>query len=328
MTPPTATANERATRSWRPDWPVPVSQIMLQQRRGAGDPTYKIDLQGRHWRAIRTPEGSATLVVHARPALGEVYSAAWGPGAQWALDAVPALLGAGDDPCEFRSRNEALDELWRRHPHHRIGRTGLVLESLVPSVIEQKVTGQEAFASFRALVRRFGTLAPGPGHDLDLWLQPDAATLRMIPSWEWLKLGIDPARSRAVVLAARNADALESTLELKGDAADQALRSQPGVGEWTSAEVRQRAFGDADAVSFGDYHVARNIGWALTGETMTDDQLREFLEPWRPQRGRVQALVALSGGRPPRRGARMAPRTHLPTRSAGAGWRPPAPRGG
>ena len=84
----------------------------------------------------------------------------------------------------------------------------------------------------------------------------------------------------------------------------------PGVGVWTSAEVRQRAHGDPDAVSFGDYHVAKDVGWALTGTPFDDDELEEFLEPWRPHRGRVPALVG--DGRPApapprRRGWRRAP---------------------
>ena len=88
----------------------------------------------------------------------------------------------------------------------------------------------------------------------------------------------------------------------------------PGLGEWTSAEVRSRAFGDPDAVSFGDYHVAKDIGWAVTGTPYDDEELRAFLEPWRPQRNRVVVLIhGLAGGRP-RRGPRMAPRTHLPVR--------------
>ncbi len=101
--------------------------------------------------------------------------------------------------------------------------------------------------------------------------------------------------------------------DLDPDEADRRLRSQPGIGEWTSAEVRSRAMGDADAVSFGDYHVAKDIGWALTGEQMDDGQLAELLEPWRPHRGRVQALLGLAGLRRPRHGPRIAPRTHLPT---------------
>jgi 3-methyladenine DNA glycosylase/8-oxoguanine DNA glycosylase len=203
-------------------------------------------------------------------------------------------------------------DMHRRHPHWRLTRTGLVMEALVPAIIEQKVTGQEAFAGFRTLVHRYGVRAPGPGADRALWVQPDAARLRTIPSWEWLRMHIDPARSRAVVTAAAVAPALERTVGLPGDEIDRRLRSLPGVGVWTSAEVRFRAHGDADAVSFGDYHVAKNVGWALTGEAVDDEGMAALLEPYRPHRYRVQRLVELSRTGRPRRGPRMAPRTHLP----------------
>ena len=108
------------------------------------------------------------------------------------------------------------------------------------------------------------------------------------------------------------ASALERTVGLSADEVDRRLRSVPGIGVWTSAEVRFRAHGDADAVSFGDYHVAKNIGWALTGTPVDDDGLAELLEPYRPHRFRVQRLVELAGLRRPRHGPRMAPRRHLP----------------
>ena len=306
------TSETGLARVWRPGWPCPVGRMLLHRRRGAGDPTYHLDDAGRHWRGIRTPEGPATLVVGARPRDGEVHAEAWGPGAEWALESVPGLLGADDDPSGFEPRHPVLVEAWRRHGDVRIGRSGLVMESLVPAILEQKVTGQEAFAGFRMLVHRYGERAPGAGHERRLWVQPTPERLRTVPSWEWLRMHVDPARSRALVRAAQVAGSLERTAGLPHDEADRRLRSLPGIGVWTSAEVRQRAHGDPDAVSFGDYHVAKDIGWALTGTPFDDEQLEEFLEPWRPHRGRVQALVLLAGLHRPRRGARMAPRTHLP----------------
>ena len=152
----------------------------------------------------------------------------------------------------------------------------------------------------------------GPGADLKLWVQPAPGTVRQVPSWEWLRMHVDPARSRALVTAARVADSLERTVGLPGDEVERRLTSLPGIGVWTAAEVRQRAHGDADAVSFGDYHVAKDVGWAVAGRAFDDAELAEFLEPWRPHRGRVVVLCLLAGGRPERRGPRMAPRTHLP----------------
>ena len=68
-------------------------------------------------------------------------------------------------------------------------------------------------------------------------------------------------------------------------------------------------------MSFGDYHGAQDIGFALTGERCDDAGLAELLEPFRGHRYRVQRLVELAGIRAPRRGPRMAPRNHLPVRA-------------
>jgi 3-methyladenine DNA glycosylase/8-oxoguanine DNA glycosylase len=112
---------------------------------------------------------------------------------------------------------------------------------------------------------------------------------------------------------------LERTLSLGSAEADRALRSLPGVGPWTSAEVRQRAHGDADAWSIGDFHVGKNITYALTGEVLDDDAATALLEPYRGHRFRVQALLGLMGGvaRRPRHAPRMTLPTHTPYATRG-----------
>jgi 3-methyladenine DNA glycosylase/8-oxoguanine DNA glycosylase len=80
----------------------------------------------------------------------------------------------------------------------------------------------------------------------------------------------------------------------------------PGVGVWTAAETAQRAFGDADALSVGDYHVPKMIGWTLLGRPIVDADMIELLEPMRPHRYRVVRLLEASGlAYEPRRGARL-----------------------
>lgn len=299
-------------RVWRPDWPCAVSATLRILRRGAGDPTYRV-LEGAVWRGTRTPDGPCGLRITARPALGEIEGAAWGPGAAWALEQLPAMLGALDDVSGFEPRHPVLVRAHHEHPHWRLTRTGRVMEALVPAVLEQKITGKEAFAGFRALVQRFGEPVPGPGAELGVRVQPDPASLRTIPSWDWLRMGIDPVHSRRLITVAARATALERGGELGPAELDRRLRTFPGIGPWTSAEVRFRALGDADAVSFGDYHVGKNIFWALTGRVVDDDALlAELLEPWRPHRHRVQRLVELAGLSRPRRGPRMTLPTHLP----------------
>jgi 3-methyladenine DNA glycosylase/8-oxoguanine DNA glycosylase len=307
-----AVVDAPSERVWRPSWPCAVGMTLSILRKGPADPTYRVDADGSIWRGIRTPEGTATLRLVSVPAAGEVRATAWGDGARWALDSVPAMLGAEDDVTGFTPTHPVLADAHRRVPHWRVCRTGLVMEALVPAIIEQKVTGQEAFAGFRALVYRYGERAPGAGAERGVWVQPSADAVRLVPSWEWLRMHVDPARSRALVRAAQVASSVERTVGLPAEEVDRRLRSLPGVGVWTSAEVRFRAHGDADAVSFGDYHIAKNVGWALTGSEVDDDGLAELLEPYRPHRYRVQRLVELSGLHRPRHGPRMAPRRHLP----------------
>lgn len=305
---------EGLRRVWRPGWPVPVGQIWSHWRRGAGDPTYRIE-SGRHWRGLDTPDGVATLCAWVEAASGEVVGEAWGAGASWVLEQLPTMLGASDDEASTMPiHHEAVRVAAKRSPHWRVGRGGVVWAALMPAIIEQKVTGQEAFSGYRRLVRRFGVRAPGPGETLDLWVPPTPEGVRRVPSWEWLTMSIDRGRSTPLLRAARVADSLQRTISLPGPAAERVLRSVPGIGVWTAAEVRARAHGDPDAVAFGDYHVARSIGWALIGEEIDDARLAELLEPYRGHRYRVQRLLELAGYAHPRRGPRMAPRTHLPVR--------------
>jgi 3-methyladenine DNA glycosylase/8-oxoguanine DNA glycosylase len=302
------------SRTWRPGRPVAVGAIMGIYRHGGNDPAYQRDSDGTIWRTCRTPMGPATISVAARPADDEVEVQAWGPGAEWALEGLPRLLGDEDDPSGFEPRHDLVRQALRRFPSWRVPRSGLVLESLAAAAIEQVVTGQEAFRGWRTILLRHGELAPGPGAVRGMRVTPSPEQWSAIASWEWLQAGIDPRRSKVVIRSAQVAGRLEATVGLPGAEAERVLRAVPGVGVWTAAEVRQRAHGDPDAVSFGDYHVAKDIGWSLLGEEIDDDALAELLEPYRPHRYRVQRLLELAGIQRPRRGPRMAPRTHLPTR--------------
>lgn len=304
------TPTSRTVRTARP---VPLGAVVGIFRRGGGDPTSRRVDRG-WWFAWRTPDGPVTLHLAAWSLAGEVTATAWGSGAGWMLDRVPHLLGEQDDPAGFVAHHPAVAEAWRRHPGWRVPRSGQVVQALVASVIEQKVTGKEAFAGYRRLVRRFGEPAPGAGADLGLVVPPDPSGWAAIPSWEWLAAGVDPARSRIVVRAVGHAGRLEECVDLPADQARARLTALPGIGHWTWAEVAQRALGLPDEVSFGDYHVAKDIGWVLTGTPVGDDALAELLAPYAGHRYRVQRLLELGGHHRPRRGPRTSTPTHLPVR--------------
>ena len=115
-------------------------------------------------------------------------------------------------------------------------------------------------------------------------------------------------RTRATAVAS----GLERTIALGrgGPEVAKRLRSIPGIGVWTAAETTQRAHGDADAVSVGDYHLPAVVGWALAGQPVDDDGMLELLSPWAGQRQRIMRLIGASGFRKPRFGPRMTVQDH------------------
>lgn len=297
------------TTTYAPAAPVNVALTLRPLRRGTGDPTYQVDSSGI-WRTLRTPLGGATLLLRSVP--HGVEASAWGPGAEWAIEGVPELLGAGDDWDGLDvSGNAFLADSRHRNPGLRLPRTRQVFEMLVAAVLEQKVTGQQARQSWRQLLRRYGEPAPGPA-PVGMRVSPDPDVWRRIPSWEWHRAGVGPERSATIVRAARVASSLERTLGSGrgGPDVERALRSIPGVGVWTAAETMQRAHGDPDTPSVGDYHLPALVGWALIGQPVDDDGMLELLAPWPGHRHRVMRLIESSGFAKPRFGPRMTIQDH------------------
>jgi 3-methyladenine DNA glycosylase/8-oxoguanine DNA glycosylase len=273
-------------------------------RRGPRDPCFQVDDDGAIWRTSLLPGGPVTARI-SRAAPNVVDCTAWGSGAGEFLDALPAMLGADDDASDFVPTDPTVAAAHRRVPHLRLGRTGRVLEALIPAVLEQRVPGADSFRSWRVLVTKFGTPPPGPA-PARMRVPPSADVWRHIASWEFHRANVDPGRARTVVGCAQRAASLERLTSWPAAKARDALTSLPGVGVWTAAETAQRAFGDPDALSVGDYHIPKMIGWTLLGRPIVDADMVELLEPMRPHRHRVVRLLEVSGlAYQPRRGSRL-----------------------
>ena len=326
-----------AERDWIAPFAVDVRITLSVQGRGRGDPTFRTDEAGAIWRTSLTPDGPGTIrvlpdrgAVSPGPAANPVTTVraqAWGPGARWLLDALPGALGADDDISGFAAdAHPVIRDAARRHPGLRLGRSGRLMEALVPAVLEQKVVILEAHRAWRILLATYGTTPPGPAPP-GMRVFPDPRTWRRIPSWDWHRAGVEGVRAETIIRAATVADSLERLLTLSHEDADRRLRTIPGIGVWTSAEARQRAAGDPDAVSVGDYHLKNVVGWALAGQDRsTDEEMLALLEPFKGHRHRATRLLGLSRGKgtpqagsgvarygaggPPRRGPRVPPRDY------------------
>jgi 3-methyladenine DNA glycosylase/8-oxoguanine DNA glycosylase len=299
---------------WRPDGPLDVAGTLAPHRRGAGDPAWQRAPDGAIWRTSRTPDGPGTIRVSVRAGDGLVLARSFGPGAEWMLETLPQLLGAADPLADFRALvaglgaggHDLVRELARRYGGLRVGRTLRVFEALVPAVLEQKVVGREARRAWRRLLTLYGDPAPGPAPP-GMRVCPSPEVWRQIPSWDWHQAGVEGVRAKTIINAAPHADKFEA---LGSAAADRLMRALPGIGVWTSAETRQRAHGDPDAVSVGDYHLPSLVGWSLTGTRTDDAGMLRLLAPYQGHRHRIIRLLELGGHRPPPRGPRMAARDY------------------
>ena len=254
------------------------------------------------WRAMNTPDGAATIHVRVDRTSAVVEVEAWGPGREWVLDHAPGITGVHDDDQEFAPAHATVARLHHRLRGLRLTRLGCALDVAAATIVEQRVTSIEARRSWRGLVHRHGSPAPG---NCELRVPPTAAVWRALPDWEWRRLGVELRRSKTVRTVAADATSVDRAASGGATPLDQRLRALAGVGPWTSATVVHYVAGDADAVPVGDWHLPRHVGFALAGEPRADDaRMLELLEPFRPHRARVWRLIVAGTKRPPRRAPR------------------------
>lgn len=271
-------------------------------RHGPHDPSMRLAYpSGDAWRALLTPEGPATA--HYFYDGNDIKVEAWGRGAEWALEKAGDAIGVGDDPASFSPTDRLMRRLHLWRSGLRMCRSNAIMQTLVPTILEQKVTTVEAHAAYRALVYRNGEPAPGP---VRLFVPPEPKVLASLPYEAFHPFGVEARRADFIRTACSYAKRLEETVEMPREAARKRLRALPGIGPWTVAELERTALGDPDAVRPNDFHLPHTVAWVLAGERRADDdRMMELLEPYRGHRARAALLIELSGNRPPRRAPRM-----------------------
>ncbi len=207
------------------------------------------------------------------------------------------LLGLDDDPGDFLAiaRSHPLVRDLARRFDARLGKTPTVFEAFAVAVIEQLVTGFEA----RASVRRLWRIAGEPVGTTSLRAAPRPEAVKRVPMWRLHEIGVGSRRAATLRRGALRGPALERLRDVPPDVAIEKIQSLPGVGPWTANHVAKHAFGYADAVPVGDVHAHYLVTEALTGVQGDDDAMLRALEPFRPHRARVCALLdrAIFGAR-------------------------------
>ncbi len=253
-------------------------------------------VSGVRWWCTQTPAGpSATAFALAS---GEVRAEAWGPGAQWTIEALPRLLGQDDNLEGFRPCEPLVRGLVDRLGVPRLGATGRWYEALATVAVFQRVVSADARTSVARLGARHGAPSPG-GAPVPLFPTPSAVL--GLADHDFHRAGVERARARVLRVAAKYADRVEALEALETAEARLWLERLPGVGPWTANRTTSVAAGDGDAVPVGDLHVPGIVSYAFTGDPSGDDaRMLELLEPYAGHRGRVVRLIKAAGIHPPR----------------------------
>lgn len=255
------------------------------------------------WRAEEVQSGQATLRIRRHGHVADVDG--WGPGVIEAMDRVPGLLGALDDPSRLVPKDPVVERWARRFPHARMTRTGTIWEHLIPTITGQKVPGQNNKAAWQGILRTWGRRPPGPAPE-SLRLPPDPDVIAELAYHEFHRFDVERKRAEIIIEAARRVRRLEEAASMEAPAARRRLEALRGIGPWTSSIVVMLAHGDPDSVIVGDYWIPSYVSWHLAGERRaSDERMLELLEPYKGQRARVQNF-AKAAGAPPRRGPRLA----------------------
>jgi 3-methyladenine DNA glycosylase/8-oxoguanine DNA glycosylase len=262
----------------------------------SGDSAFRVFGRDTVVFATNTPAGAASARFVHRDRVVEVD--AWGDGAAHVLARAHTLAGLHDRPLEFAPQHSALAALARRYAGLRLSAGADPIEIAMHAVFGQRVTAGEARQSWWRFARRYGEPAPGP---LELTTPPRAEIVVRLHRDNLLGVGLDLHRSRALIALAREADRLRATID-DVERVSARLRTLPGIGPWTIALVRHFSYGDARAVPLGDWHIGRDLCFALSGEERGDDaRMLELLAPFAGNEGRVWRLISAAGIHHPRR---------------------------
>ncbi|MEO8695278.1 MAG: DNA-3-methyladenine glycosylase 2 family protein [Acidimicrobiales bacterium] len=284
------------------DGPLDLAMTMGLIGMSSRDPSFRVFGRNTVTFATNTPRGTASARFVHRD--GVLAVDVWGDGGDHVLARARTLAGLHDRPLDFAPEHRALASLARRYAGLRLTAGADPIEIAMRAVFGQRVTSDEARQSWWRFVHRHGETAPGP---LELRAPPRSELVARLGRDALLRVGLDLHRSRALVALSRESDRLRATCD-DGELVAARLRTLPGIGPWTIGLVRHLAYGDASAVPLGDWHIGRDLCFALSGEERGNDtRMLELLAPFAGNEGRVWRLISAAGIHHPRRASGRAP---------------------
>jgi 3-methyladenine DNA glycosylase/8-oxoguanine DNA glycosylase len=234
--------------------------------------------------------GDSEGVIEVRPVDGQRYLMLTVPselskGLALIAERVRRLFDLKADPAEISGhleQDKRLREAVRAYPGLRVPGAWDAFEIGVRAILGQQVSVSAATTLSGRLVKECGERLAGPGREGLSFLFPGP---EHVSEANLSKIGLPSRRADAIrrfatavhrgEIALSFSTSLEATIE--------ALTELPGVGPWTAHYIAMRALGEPDAFPSSDLILRRSAA-ARANETLTENELLERAEAWRPWR--------------------------------------------
>ncbi|MGI8844831.1 MAG: DNA-3-methyladenine glycosylase family protein [Thermoleophilaceae bacterium] len=247
--------------------------------------------------------GADPVVVAAWPCGGAVRfraEARTREAAHRANDRMRFALGVDHDLSDFHRRfwrHDLLGPVLRSRPWLRPMRRPEPFEALAWAVCEQLIDGPRAAAVERRLVFGHGPTCP----DGELRDVPGPGVIAGLSPAEIERCGLAPSRAISLIKAAHEVECGRVDLH-DPDSHEHGwrrLRTIRGIGSWTTEYLALHGQGRDDQLPCGDLAYIKLVGLlAHLGRRATEDEVREYFEPYAPFAGPAGCVLAhaMAGG--------------------------------
>lgn len=203
------------------------------------------------------------------------------------LDADPLAIG------EHLAQSPLLRPLVRRSPGLRVPGAWDGFELCVRAILGQQVSVRGATTLAGRLVERWGIPITPSGELTHIFPAPSA-----LAEVDVSAIGLPRQRGATIQHLARAMAAgslrLDATRDL--ESIIETLCALPGIGPWTANYIAMRACGEPDAFPAGDLGIRHALGDA----SLSEKQVIEISEPWRPWRAYAALQLWTSLSNPPK----------------------------
>ena len=218
-----------------------------------------------------------------------------GADTELAVELVQWMLGADQDLTHFYrlARSEPpLAELAKQFHGLHLPRTATLFESLVLAILGQQISAAVARVMRTLIIERFGARADFDGQVYYAFPRPEDIAASSVDELRSLKLTQRKSEYVLGIAAAAMQPEWSELGRLPDDEFVRQLTRLRGIGAWTAQWALVRGLARPDALPLGDLALRRGVSRLFRdGEPVTDAQVEQVAERWRPWRSYATAYL-------------------------------------